>query len=67
MRELQAMWSQNYATEIRHSYAVRRLDNAMPCHKTGKVVPSAAEHEVIDHQPAYRRRAQILALVQSAG
>ena len=33
-REIQVMWSQNYATEILR-YAANRVDNAMPCHPTG--------------------------------
>ena len=34
-REVQTLWSQNYDTEILHCCAVLRVDNAMPCHRTG--------------------------------
>ena len=33
-REIQALWSQNYDTEITHGNAVKGVDNAMPCHRT---------------------------------
>ena len=34
-REIQALWSQNYATEILHCNAVSRVDNAMSCSRAG--------------------------------
>ena len=34
-REIQALWSQNHDTEIRHCNGCSRVDNAMTCHRTG--------------------------------
>ena len=34
-REILALWSQNHDTEIIHRNAVKGVDNAMPCHRTG--------------------------------
>ena len=34
-REIQALWSQNYDTEILHRNTVKEVDIAMPCHRSG--------------------------------
>ena len=34
-REVQVVWSQNYAMEILHCYPASRVDNPMPCYHTG--------------------------------
>ena len=40
-REMQVPWRQTYAAEIPHCFAVSRVDNAMPCHRTGFAIEAA--------------------------